>query len=109
MIGYPPNLHTPYSKPNWIFNQAGIDMINNNNVLMMNSMNARYMSVKNGLGIAVLPEYIPKNDPQIETLFDEELQIPDVDMYFAYPQERRNSKRIAVLRDFLFQQIKNKN
>lgn len=103
MIGYPPSLHTPFSKPNWIFNQAGIDLTNNNKVLLMNSMNSRYMSVKNGLGIAVLPEYIPHNDPQIETLFNDELKIPDVDMYFCYPQERRNSKRIAVLQDFLFE------
>lgn len=106
MIGYPPNLHTPYSKPNWIFNQADIDLTNNNNVLLMNSMNARYMSVKNNLGIAVLPEYIPLNDPQIAPLFSDDLKIPDVDMYFCYPQERRNSKRIAVLRDFLFEHAK---
>lgn len=106
MIGYPQNMHTPFLKPNWIFNRLGIDVLNNPNVLLINSMHARYTAVKNGTGISVLPRYIAYQDDDIEILFPE-LEIPNVDMYFVYPQERRNSKRISVLRDFLFQYIKN--
>lgn len=106
MIGYPQNTQAPFLRPNWIFNTLGIEVAHNNNVILINSMNARYTAVKNGTGISVLPKYIAHQDPDIEVIFPE-LEIPGVDMYFVYPQERRNSKRIAVFRDYLFQHIKN--
>lgn len=106
MIGYPQNMHTPFLKPNWIFNRLNIDVLNNPKVLLINSMHARYTAVKNGIGISVLPKYIVEQDDDIQTLFPD-LKIPAVDMYFVYPQERRNSKRIAVLKEFLFQYIRN--
>ncbi len=107
MIGYPQNMHTPFLKPNWIFNRLGIDVINNSNVILINSMHTRYTAVKNGTGISVLPRYIAHQDDDIEILFPD-LNIPAVDMYFVYPQERRNSKRISVLKDFLFHHIEDK-
>ena len=105
MIGYPQNLQTPFLKPNWIFNTLNIDVNNNSKVILINSMNARYTAVQNHAGVSMLPKYIINRDPNIEILFPD-MDIPGVDMYFVYPQERRNSKRIAVFRDFLFKQIK---
>lgn len=107
MIGYPQNMHTPFLKPNWIFNRLGIDVVNNPKVILINSMQARYTAVKGGTGISVLPQYIAHQDHDIEILFPD-LNIPEVDMYFVYPQERRNSKRISVFKDFLFEDIKSK-
>ncbi len=104
MIGYPQNMHTPFLKPNWIFNKLDINVLNNPNIVLINSMHARYTTVKNGTGISVLPRYIVNQDPDLEILFPD-LEIPPVDMYFVYPQERRNSKRISVLKDFLFNQL----
>lgn len=105
MIGYPQNMHTPFLKPNWIFNKLNIDIQNNHRIILLNSMNARYSAIKNGAGIAVLPKYIADQDADIITIFNEELEIPSVDMYFVYPQERRNSKRISVFRDFLLKNV----
>lgn len=34
---------------------------------------------------------------------------PPVDMYFVYPEELRNSKRVAVFRDFLVNSIAERN
>ena len=104
IIGYPPNTQTPFLKPNWVFNQLNIDIINNPKVLLINSMQARYNAVKSGAGISVLPRYIIHQDPDIEVIYPS-LEIPSVDMYFVYPQERRNSKRISVLKDALFQYV----
>ncbi len=108
MIGYPQNMHTPFLKPNWIFNRLGIDVTNNPNIILINSMHTRYTAVKNGTGISVLPRYIAYQDNDIEILFPD-LDIPAVDMYFVYPQERRNSKRISVLKDFLFHHIEDQD
>ncbi len=104
LIGYPRNAHAPFVKPNWLFTMLGIDIDNNPNMMLINSMHARYTAVKNATGISVLPDYIAHQDPDIEILFPD-LKIPEVDMYFVYPQERRNSKRIHVLRDFLMEYI----
>ena len=108
MIGYPQNIHTPFLKPNWIFNRLNIDTHNNSNVTLLNSMNARYMAIKYGAGIAALPTYIAEHDDSLITIFTDELNIPSIDMFFVYPQERRNSKRISVFRDFLSRKIKEK-
>lgn len=105
IIGYPRNAHTPFRKPNWTINSLGIEIDNNPNILLINSMHARYSAVKDGVGISVLPQYIVYQDDDIEVLMPD-LKIPSVDMYFVYPQERRHSKRIKVLQDFLFSNIK---
>ena len=105
MIGHPPGLRTPFIRPNWIFYAANIDKANNQNVILINSMNARFAAVKEGVGIAVLPDYVAAANPDLVSLFPD-LDIPGVDMFFVYPQERRNSKRIAVFREFLFDKIK---
>ncbi len=105
MIGHPPGLRTPFIRPNWIFYAANIDKANNQNVILINSMNARFAAVKEGVGIAVLPDYVSTTNPDLVSLFPD-LDIPGVDMFFVYPQERRNSKRIAVFREFLFDKVK---
>lgn len=105
LIGFPLNMQAPFHKPNWIFTMLNIDVMRNKNVILLNSMNARHTAVKNHAGIAVLPSYLVRPDDDLEVLFPQ-LEIPPVDMYFVYPQERRNSKRIAVLRDFLLRTMR---
>ncbi|MGH1377209.1 MAG: LysR family transcriptional regulator [Alphaproteobacteria bacterium] len=105
MIAYPPNAQTPFLRPNWTFNRFNIQVQNNPKILLINSMHARYATVKSGTGITALPKYIVERDDDLEVLFPD-LEIPNVDLYFVYPQERRNSKRIAVLKEFLFDHIK---
>jgi DNA-binding transcriptional LysR family regulator len=48
----------------------------------------------------VLPDYIVGDESSlIRVPLDEEG--PAIDTYFVYPEEMRNSKRIAVFRDFV--------
>ncbi len=108
MIGFPPNRHTPFPKPNWILKYFNIEMENNPNVIFINSMQARYGAIKSDAGISTLPYYIAKHDDDIEILFPD-LEIPSIEMYFVYPQERRNSKRIAILKEFLFENTPDKH
>ncbi|MGB3213513.1 MAG: LysR family transcriptional regulator [Alphaproteobacteria bacterium] len=105
MIGHPPGTETPFARPNWIFNAANINTENNPKVVMMNSMSARYSAVKQGVGIAVLPDYVSRDKTDLVQLFPD-LNIPGVDMFFVYPQERKHSKRISVFRDYLLDTLK---
>ena len=104
MIGHPSNTQTPFLKPNWVFNKLDIDIANNPNIVLFNSMQARLAAVKAGAGISSLPDYIIAQDPDLEIVYPA-LNLPGVDMFFVYPQERRNSRRITVLRDFLLDHI----
>jgi DNA-binding transcriptional LysR family regulator len=75
---------------------------------MMNSIYAIQRAVESGAGIAALPEYMVRNNPNLEVLLPE-AERAGVDVYFVYPEERRNSKRIAIFRDFLLESLRNED
>lgn len=104
MIGFPLDIYTPFLKPNKIFQLLDIEIANNPNIMFVNSMNVRYEATKNHAGISVLPRYIVEQQPDLVTLMPD-LEIPSVDMFFVYPQERKNSKRISVFKEFLMESI----
>lgn len=105
LIGFPENVPAPFSNPNWLFRLAGVDPEVDHNLLMLNSMYAIQRTVESGAGIAALPHYMIRGNPNLETILPE-AERTGVDMYFVYPEERRNSKRIAILRDFLLESLK---
>lgn len=72
--------------------------------LRVNSGYGIYRAVKSGLGIAALPYYLSDESPELVEILPQ-LTGPTMDAYFVYPEELRHSKRIAVLRDFLLQQV----
>jgi DNA-binding transcriptional LysR family regulator len=56
------------------------------------------------MGIGALPDYIVNENPDLVHVLDE-LKGPKVDVFFVYPEELRNSKRVAVFRDFLLARL----
>lgn len=85
---------------NWL-ETAGLNGQDNRiPLLRINSLYALKQIVRRGLGIAVLPDYMARDDPDfVLALTDAEL--PEMDTYFVYPEELRNSKRVNVFRDFV--------
>jgi DNA-binding transcriptional LysR family regulator len=68
--------------------------------LEVNSLNAMMRAIRSGAGIGALPDWmVPEMDGLTRLLPG--LKSPKVDVYFVYPEELRNSKRVAVFRDFL--------
>lgn len=104
LIGYPENSPEPFDDPNWLFRVAGVDTANNPNIMMMNSFNAIHRAVATGAGIAALPDYLALGSKNLETALPK-VERPGVEMFFVYPEERRNSQRIAAFRDFLLESI----
>jgi len=76
-----------------------------NSHLTVNNYFGVLQAVLFGVGIGVLPSYVTVDFPQlIRVLPDEESsQVP---VYLAYPEELRHSKRVAVFRDFVLEEIK---
>lgn len=103
LIAYPEGVVAPYNNPNWMLTAAGIDT-QAKNVVTVNSINAIAAAVESGLGIAVLPHYIARARPGIVEILSG-VKRDTVDMYFVYPQERRHSRRIALFRDFVLEEI----
>jgi DNA-binding transcriptional LysR family regulator len=73
-------------------------------VLRVNSVYALYRAVVSGLGIASLPTYMARLSSEIVNVLPA-IEGPALDVYFIYPEEMRNSKRIAVFRDFMVRKI----
>ena len=73
-------------------------------VLKVNSIYGIYRAVQSGLGIGALPDYMDKEAGSLVEMLPE-LRGPHFDVYLAYPEELRDSKRIIVFRDFLLRQI----
>jgi DNA-binding transcriptional LysR family regulator len=75
--------------------------------LEMNSIFGMLLAVRSGLGIAALPDYMGDETAGLVRILPE-LKAPKVDAYFVYPEELRNSKRVAVFRDFLLARLADK-
>ena len=73
-------------------------------VLEVNSLHAMALAIHAGVGIGVLPSWMRSETEGLVPLLPD-LKSPKVEVYFVYPEELRNSKRVAVFRDFLLSEI----
>jgi DNA-binding transcriptional LysR family regulator len=73
-------------------------------LLEVNNAQAVLLAVRSGLGIGAVPDFMmPEAHDLVRVL--PELKSPKVDVFFVYPEELRNSKRVAVFRDFLLARL----
>jgi DNA-binding transcriptional LysR family regulator len=73
-------------------------------LLEVNSLHAMALAIRSGMGIGVLPDWMTGDLEGLTRLLPE-LKSPKVDVFFVYPEELRNSKRVAVFRDFLLARL----
>ena len=73
-------------------------------VLQVNNVYGIYRAVRSGVGIGALPAYFIEGASNLVHILPE-LQSPQTEVYFVYPEELRQSARIAVFRDFLVRKI----
>jgi len=71
-----------------------------NSVLRINNVYGVRRAVEAGLGLASLPDYIVGTNTNLVRI-DLTDETPQFDTYLVYPEELRQSKRIAVFRDFV--------
>jgi DNA-binding transcriptional LysR family regulator len=53
-----------------------------------------------GIGIAVLPDYLAKDNPKLVPVLDN-ASVPQLDTYFVYPPDLKDTKRVSAFRDFV--------
>jgi DNA-binding transcriptional LysR family regulator len=104
LIGYPESAPAPFADLNWLFRLAGVDPNHGDNMIMMNSLYAIYQAITHHAGLAMLPDYLAKQNDDLMIVLPDEQPKP-VDVYFVYPEERHHSQRIAIFRDFLLEHV----
>ena len=96
--------HAPVPDINWLAEVGRRPGSPRKALLELNSLRGMLVAAKAGLGIAAVPDYMhAETDGLVQVLMD--VKAPKVDVYFVYPEELRNSKRVAVFRDFLLAQL----
>ena len=68
--------------------------------LTVNNIPALHRAVQNGVGIAVLPDYMIESGSSLVRLLPE-ADMPELDCYLVYPEELKNVARVQAFRDFL--------
>ena len=96
--------HPPVQDINWLAEAGRRPGSPRRALLEVNSTQAMVLSIRSGLGIGALPDYLIAENQDLVVLLPE-LKAPKVDVYVVYPEELRNSKRVAVFRDFLLSRL----
>lgn len=104
LIGFASEVPAPIPNINWLFNRLGDMERRLSRRFDINSIYGMFRAVAGNIGIAALPAYMAEGNENIARILPD-LQGPTVQAYFCYPEELRNSKRIAVFRDFMIEQL----
>ncbi len=73
-------------------------------LLTVNNYFGVLQGVLNNLGIGVLPDYVTQDFPDLVQVLPD-LESAEVPVFLAYPEELRQSQRIAAFRDFVQEEI----
>ncbi len=104
IIVYGEDPRPPFPGVNWLLEAGTKPGHRREPALMVNNVYAIMRAVENGIGIAAFPDYMAQESSRIVQVLPE-LEGPTYEAYFVYPEELRNSKRIAVFRDFLIRKV----
>ncbi|WP_424986808.1 LysR family transcriptional regulator [Microbulbifer sp. S227A] len=77
---------------------------NPHSTLTINNYFGVLQGVLHNVGIGVLPDYVTHDFPQLVRVLPE-IESADVPVFLAYPEELRQSQRIAAFRDFVQEEI----
>lgn len=105
LITYGPNVPLPIQDVNWIL-KAGAEEGERTPILTVNNIYGVAQAVRQNIGIAALPDYLARHDADLVRVLGE-VNGPAFQTYFVYPSELKNSRRVQVFRDFLFEEIAN--
>ena len=96
--------HPPVQEVNWLADTGRRPGSPRRALLEVNSIHAVLLAIRSGMGIGALPDYVVNENPDLVHVLAD-LKGPKVDVFFVYPEELRNSKRVAVFRDFLLARL----
>ena len=108
LIAFASETPAPIPQINWLFTELGDLERRLTQRFNINSVYGMFTAVQSNLGIAALPDYMAEGNEDIARILPDH-KGPPVQAYFCYPEELRNSKRIAVFRDFMIEELQGAN
>jgi DNA-binding transcriptional LysR family regulator len=100
ILTYGSVLPSPFKEMNWLETTGCDGRGAREPALRINSLLALREAVLQGIGVAVLPDYLAKDHPRLVQVL-EDVDMPVFDTYFVYPSDLKDTKRVNVFRDFL--------
>jgi DNA-binding transcriptional LysR family regulator len=91
---------SPFREMNWLETLGRDGQGGREPALRINSLLALREAVSQGVGLAVLPDYLAKDYPRLIHVL-EDMEMPVFDTYFVYPEDLKDTKRVNAFRDFL--------
>jgi len=104
VVIYGGDSHPPIRFVNWLLGEGARDGLERRPILTVNNLYGMFRAIESGLGIGALPDFMEKETTDLVRILPE-VQGPEIEAYFVYPEELRTSKRIAVFRDFLLRKV----
>lgn len=104
IVSYGEQLAKPFDGVNWLLDKAREEAPGLQPAFTVNNTYGILRAVEAGIGLASLPAFLAQQNPTLVRVLHD-IESPEVDAYFVYPEEMRGSQRIAVFRDFLLKTI----
>ncbi len=104
IVVYGEDARPPARNLNWLLTVGRKDDGERSPVLRLNSVYGILRAVQSGLGLGALPEYMGREIGNLVEVLPE-LKGPELDMFFVYPDELRQSARVSVFRDFVMEKL----
>lgn len=105
IIVYGEDARPPVANLNWLLEAGAPAGRTRRAVLKVNSVYGIFRAVQSGLGIGALPEYMSDESSNLVEVLPT-TKGPTVEMYFVYPEELKDSKRVMVFRDWLISKLR---
>ncbi len=104
LIGYTQGTTLPFEDVHWLADLAARKNISLQPAFSINSLHGMQRAVKNGIGIAALPDYMVANAKRIINILPD-IEGPKTHVYFVYSIDMRESRRIRAFRHFIRRKI----
>lgn len=104
IVVYGNDTRPPVPDVNWLLKAGRGNGPMRQPALSVNNTYAVMRAIQGGAGIAALPEFMVLDNSDLVVLLDQ-LEGPQIDAYFVYPEEVRRTRRVNVFRDFLLRQV----
>jgi len=100
LIGYTSGTTQPFEDVHWLRERASSEGIALTHSLTINSLYGMQRAVKQGIGIAALPDYMVTSLKRITRILPH-IEGPTTHVYVVYSQDMKDSRRIRAFRHFI--------
>jgi DNA-binding transcriptional LysR family regulator len=104
IVTYGDDLQVPFAGLNWMADAVREMDPEFEPAFTVNNVYGMLRAIETGIGIATLPAFMVSQNPQLVRILPN-VETPEADAYFVYPEEMRQSARVTAFRDFLLRKV----